>query len=270
MAPAGPMMQPPQMPEGPPPSNAPYQRPWYLKKWGATKGPYGFDQMVAMARSRTISRGTPVWRAGLHGWTVAGSVPELAQAFSQGSRTSDDGLRRAATGYASPPVAGAPATGTQGGIPAYEDSGLHLLAGGAALMMMVGCFLPWMQLGVVFVNRGLDNPDGGVVLVLALSAVGVAAYNAFGKRGVYRWPYLVAGGIGTLTALADLAQVHRRAENVAKAMGELSGALGNPQQHDESKFVGFGLYIVLLASAGLLTLGIVALGRKVRLPRAWR
>jgi len=60
----------------------PPQAAWYIAAGGQTQGPFNAQQMVQGVTSGQVSANTPVWRAGMSGWSPAGQVPELAQYFN--------------------------------------------------------------------------------------------------------------------------------------------------------------------------------------------
>lgn len=68
-------------PAAAPPPPPPAARQWHLAENGATKGPYGEADLVAMAASGALSRASMVWTAGQDGWKAAGET-ELARIFA--------------------------------------------------------------------------------------------------------------------------------------------------------------------------------------------
>ena len=69
------MMSPP-----PPPSN---EVKFSIAVNGQTLGPYGMNELSAMAAQGQINSATKVWRAGMQGWADAGTVAELQPIFTQ-------------------------------------------------------------------------------------------------------------------------------------------------------------------------------------------
>ena len=68
------------MPPPPPPSN---EVKFNIAVNGQTLGPYGMNELSAMAAQGQINSATKVWRAGMPGWADAGTVAELQSIFAQ-------------------------------------------------------------------------------------------------------------------------------------------------------------------------------------------
>lgn len=107
----------------------------------------------------------------------------------------------------------------------------------AAVLILAGCLLPWNQLGSLFVNNGLANPDGAIVFVAALIAIAIALYNLLAKRKVMRWALFAVAALGIATAIVDLRGFHAQIQD---------GALFT---------VGSGLYVILIGSLLLIVGG---------------
>jgi hypothetical protein len=73
-------MQSNMMPPPPPPSN---EVKFNIAVNGQTLGPYGMNELSAMAAQGQINSATKVWRAGMPGWADAGTVAELQSIFAQ-------------------------------------------------------------------------------------------------------------------------------------------------------------------------------------------
>lgn len=73
-------MQANMMPPPPPPSN---EVKFNIAVNGQTLGPYGMNELSAMAAQGQINSATKVWRAGMQGWADAGTVTELQPIFAQ-------------------------------------------------------------------------------------------------------------------------------------------------------------------------------------------
>lgn len=137
--------------------------------------------------------------------------------------------------------------------------GPHVFAIVCSVLLTIGCCLPWIQLGALFMNRGISGPDGAIVLVLAVVAIGTGFYNLFGKGMKQHWPYFLAGFVALVIAVFDLVDVHDRATEIAQNLGEASEMLlGSHAEVDRWQLVGSGLYVVLLSAAALILAGIVA------------
>ncbi len=66
----------------PPPPPPPAEAAWHIAENGATKGPFGMNDLQQMLTSGGLSRKTLVWTAGQDGWKPAGEVPALAGLFA--------------------------------------------------------------------------------------------------------------------------------------------------------------------------------------------
>jgi membrane protease subunit (stomatin/prohibitin family) len=64
----------PGAPSGPPPLPG-----WYLGNGGAQTGPFDDAALAGQAAAGTLTPGTLIWRAGMAGWEVASSVPDIAK-----------------------------------------------------------------------------------------------------------------------------------------------------------------------------------------------
>lgn len=133
----------------------------------------------------------------------------------------------------------------------------HFLALGAALFVVVGCFMPWVQMGAMIKNNGIDNPDGQVAIVLGLLALAVAAAESSGKGRNLRWPYLVLGLICLAIGVIDFIDIHERVVNNAPRNLGVLGELIKPS-------IGIGLYLVAAGGLGLLVAGFLADSGAVR------
>ena len=73
-------MQANMMPPPPPPAS---EVKFNIAVNGQTLGPYGMNELSAMAAQGQINSATKVWRAGMQGWADAGTVAELQSIFAQ-------------------------------------------------------------------------------------------------------------------------------------------------------------------------------------------
>lgn len=71
----------PQMAPPPPPPPPPAAA-WHVAANGQTSGPFGLDQLKAMAASGQFTRQSMVWSTGMAGWEAAGGVAALAPVFA--------------------------------------------------------------------------------------------------------------------------------------------------------------------------------------------
>jgi membrane protease subunit (stomatin/prohibitin family) len=81
---AGPWGAVPAAPPAPPapPAAPPAAKVWHITENGATKGPFGAAELVALVSAGSLTRGSQVWTAGQDGWKTADQT-ELAQLFAQ-------------------------------------------------------------------------------------------------------------------------------------------------------------------------------------------
>jgi predicted Zn finger-like uncharacterized protein len=138
-----------------------------------------------------------------------------------------------------------------------SQEGRHIVALVCACILVVGCLLPWIQLGASFKNRGIDNPDGAIVLVLAFISISVALFNIIKNQNRMRGIYLLTGLVGIIVGILDLVEVQDRAKEIAQAFGRLQTFFGDTSIHSWN-FVGSGLYVILLSSIVLFTLGLAS------------
>jgi len=123
-----------------------------------------------------------------------------------------------------------------------------------SILLLVGTFMPWIQVGAIVTNRGLDNPDGAIVLGIAIVAGMAALYNVVTKRSRLRWVLLLAAAGSFWAGLIDLQNVQER----VKAMGDTI--------FSDVATVGSGLYMILVGAVvmGLGGLGSYFLRRRVQ------
>jgi len=53
----------------------------------------------------------------------------------------------------------------------------HTLALFGCTLVVLGVFLPWIQLGTLVINRGINGPDGAILLGFALAIGFASAYG---------------------------------------------------------------------------------------------
>lgn len=126
----------------------------------------------------------------------------------------------------------------------------------SSVIVIIGCFLPWIQLGALFTNRGIDNPDGAIMLIAGVIAGGLGIYNYSQEKPKNTWIYLMVGIVGLIAAFIDLNEVKIRAQEIAKGLDEFNSFFGDSSNISLMNFVGSGLYIVCVGSIGLVLCGI--------------
>lgn len=126
-----------------------------------------------------------------------------------------------------------------------QKTGLYIVALGGSLLVLIGTFLPWIQLGALVVNRGTNSPDGALIIGIALIAGAVSLYNLLAKQNRLRWILLLASVAAFATGLVDLQEVQARVSELSdSALGGLAT-------------VGSGLYMILV---GAVVVGLAGLG----------
>lgn len=126
----------------------------------------------------------------------------------------------------------------------------------SSLLIIVGCFLPWLQLGSLFTNKGIDNPDGAIMLVASIIAGALAINNQMKNESKNTWVYTSVGILGILVAFYDLNEVQERAKKIAEGISEISTLIGDGKTASSIEFIGSGLHIVFVGSVGLLLCGL--------------
>lgn len=126
----------------------------------------------------------------------------------------------------------------------------------SSIIIILGCFMPWIQLGTLITNRGIDNPDGAIMFVASIISLALGIYNQSQKRKYFLWLYLIVGIIGMIVVVIDLIEVKERAQKIAKSIEELNELLGSQGEISLTNFIGSGLYIVGLGCIGLILVGL--------------
>jgi hypothetical protein len=126
----------------------------------------------------------------------------------------------------------------------------------SSVIVVIGCFMPWIQLGALFTNRGIDNPDGAIMLIAGVIAGSLAFYNYSQDKPKNTWIYSVVGVIGIIIAFIDLNEVTSRAQKIAEGLGQFNSFFGGSSNISLMNFIGSGLYIVCCGSIGLVLCGI--------------
>ena len=124
-------------------------------------------------------------------------------------------------------------------------------------MLVVGCFLPWVSVGALFVQRGLDTFLGAVVLLSGLIAAGLALHNIVKKQNRMKYAYLVIGVLGLLIGVYGLLQI-RDIKTTAGFVDALQQQMG--AERDMEALMGImstGLWFVTLGGLILAGTGLV-------------
>ena len=64
--------------------------------------------------------------------------------------------------------------------PGWPSPAPHIGALFGGVLVFIGVFLPWIQLGTLLTNRGIDNPDGAIVLAFSLIVICYVPQSCFG------------------------------------------------------------------------------------------
>lgn len=106
------------------------------------------------------------------------------------------------------------------------------------VFIIIGCFLPWIQMGALINNRGINNPDA--MIILGASVVGLILSIATKKK----WALinLVVGLICGIVGIIDYRDVAERVESFSSGENILSLSVS----------LGSGLYLILIGSALLI------------------
>jgi len=132
----------------------------------------------------------------------------------------------------------------------------HFVALTCSCILIIGCFLPWLQLGALFKNRGVDNPDGAIVLILAFISGSIALFNIVKHQNRMDGIYILTGLIGIITGMIDLSEVQSRVYEIGQAVGKMKIFSGDSSNVNIWNFVGSGLYVILSSSIVLFTWGL--------------
>lgn len=120
---------------------------------------------------------------------------------------------------------------------------MHVAVLVGAVLALLGTFLPWIQLGTLIINRGIDNPDAAMIVVPAVIVGGVAAYNLWSRKMRLGWLQVAAAALIFWVGYMDLGEVQRRAQEAGSFLGATAT-------------VGAGIYVVL---AGAVIIGLAGL-----------
>jgi hypothetical protein len=113
----------------------------------------------------------------------------------------------------------------------------------STVFIIIGCFLPWIQLGALINNKGINNPDA--MIILGASIVGLIVSIATKRK----WALLnlLVGLVCGFVGVVDYKDVAERVES-SHSQGSIFSL---------SISVGTGLYLVLAGSALLIITSII-------------
>jgi len=123
------------------------------------------------------------------------------------------------------------------------------LIGGAVLIFSL--FLPWITTGI-FSRKGIDNPDGLVLLLFGGIAILYAIFNISNKKpsktGLL---YPILGLLSGAVLYMDYSEVQERVRSLASSLNSLSSITGG-STIEAYNFIGMGLYVGIFASLILI------------------
>jgi len=131
--------------------------------------------------------------------------------------------------------------------PGWLSPAPHIGALFGGVLVFIGVFLPWIQLGTLLTNRGIDNPDGAIVLAFSLIVITAAGYGLASRRTWLGVVYLLCAAVLFWVGVADIGEVQSR---VQEARGTMLG---------EAISAGAGLYVVLVGAVITGISGLIAL-----------
>ena len=118
-------------------------------------------------------------------------------------------------------------------------------------LVILGCFLPWVNVGVIFVRKGIETPDGAIVILLGLGSMILSLYNILSKKNLFRPVYALSGVGAIVIAYLDVTDLVQRAQSVQNSWNEMSHILGQSEVQ-VMDFIGMGLLIVFLGGVVLV------------------
>jgi hypothetical protein len=126
----------------------------------------------------------------------------------------------------------------------------------SAIVIAIGCLLPWMQIGPLFSYNGIDHPVGAFLLVASVISSGIAFQNYTLESPKNTWIYIVLGLFGLFTAFGALYEVSSKAEEMAEGMEQIGEFIGQKSNISSIKLIGAGIYIISFGSLGLILSGL--------------
>ena len=119
----------------------------------------------------------------------------------------------------------------------------------SALLVIVGCFMPWKQLGNLTLNRGIDTLIGVLMLLSACSGVALAVYDLSKNENKNALCFFIIGILGGLNMLYVVS------ENVIDFFDIFKINLNN--------FNGTGFYVVISGFIGFIIAYLVGFSKKI-------
>lgn len=135
-----------------------------------------------------------------------------------------------------------------------RNNNLNLLAIISSVLIVLGCLLPWVQIGHVIQIRGIDNYSGALILVMTV-ITGVVSINNNHKSLTHTWTYIAGGMLTFGMSLIAIIELVNKVEKVLNGMNELQRLVGTEATNSFFSLLGSGLIIVVLGALGLLIAG---------------
>ena len=125
----------------------------------------------------------------------------------------------------------------------------------SALLIVIGCFMPWEQLGIIIQIKGIDKPHGAIMLISSIISGAVAIFNLSIKENKNSWIFTVVGIIGVIILFYDISEANSKANELKEGINELI-KLKKDNNVSILNYVGSGFYLVFLGSIGLILSGL--------------
>lgn len=127
----------------------------------------------------------------------------------------------------------------------------------SSLIIVIGSFMPWVKVGILFQQKGIDTSEGAILLVLAIISGAVAVFNLSKKENKNTWIFTISGLICALISYLFYSEINNKTNAVETGINKLSTAVGGTEKSLNIDLIGPGLYIIILGSIGLLISGLI-------------
>ena len=134
---------------------------------------------------------------------------------------------------------------------------MHYAALIGGLLVLAGCFLPWISLGGIIVVRGFDTAEGAAAIVLGLCAAAVASYNISNKSDRLSLAYPVCGIFSLIIGVYHILELRRKIGMMAEGLKAAEKFLDIKTAIIEYlNIMGIGLWIIGLGGLVLIGVGL--------------
>jgi hypothetical protein len=127
----------------------------------------------------------------------------------------------------------------------------------SSLIIVIGSFMPWVKVGILFQQRGIDTTEGAIVLISAIISGAVAVFNLSKKVNKNTWVFTISGLICGIISYLFYSEIDSRTNAVETGINNISSAVGRNDNSLNIDLIGSGLYTIILGSIGLLISGII-------------